>query len=104
MPQKSQSIPAAVEESIAAASHLNEADAGGVAALRLLAVRVEIALSDDPDAKFDNVSPSLFLKLLSELGLTPAGRVKLGIPTQREQPVGPLAELRARRAARGPVA
>ncbi len=104
MPKKSQSITAAVEESLTAAVHFTEADAGSIAILRLLAKRTEIALSGDPEAKFDNVSPALFLKLLSELGLTPAGRVKLGIPTQRQEPIGPLAELRARRAARPPVA
>ncbi len=100
MPKESQSIPEATEESITAAVHLTEADAGSIATLRLLAVRTEIALSGDPEAKFDNVSPSLFLKLLSELGLTPAGRVKLGLALPSPRPVGALAELRARRAAR----
>jgi len=100
MPKESQSIPAAVEEAIAAAGHLSEADAAAVALLRMLAVRTEVALSGDPEAKFDNVSPSLFLKLLSELGLTPAGRVKLGLALPGPRPVGALAELRARRAAR----
>jgi len=100
MPQKSQSIPAAVEESLSAAVHLTEADAGSIAILRLLAVRVQIALSDDPEAKFDNVSGVLFLRLLGELGLTPAGRHKLGMALPSPRPVGALAELRARRAAR----
>lgn len=104
MPKKAQSIIDATNESITAAVHLTEADAGAIAILRLLAKRTEIALSDDPEAKFDNVSPSLFLKLLSELGLTPAGRQKLGMQQSTPQPTGALAELRARRAARPPVA
>lgn len=92
MPKKVQSIPGAVEESISAAVHLTGADAGGVALLRLLAERVELA------APNDNVSGVLFLRLLADLGLTPAGRHKLGIPVPVPRPVGALAELRARRA------
>lgn len=99
-----QSIIEATNESISAANHLTEADAGSIATLRMLAVRTEIALSGDPEAKFDNVSPSLFLKLLSELGLTPAGRHKLGMQQSTPNPQNALAVLRARRAARPPVA
>lgn len=94
MPKKSQSIPEATEAAISAALHLSAADAGGVALLRLLAERVETA------APNDNVSGVLFLRLLSELGLTPAGRHKLGMQQSTPQPTGALAELRARRAAR----
>ena len=64
----------AVEDSIAAATWLTEADNGTCELLLRLAARM-----DDPDfpvidGRFDNVTESLFLKTAAALGLTPEMR------------------------------
>ena len=63
------SVTDATEVSLAAASHLTEADAGAVATLRALADRI-----DQGDAR-DNVSIPTYLKFCEALGLTPASRM-----------------------------
>lgn len=79
----------ATEASIAAASHLTDADAGAVAALRMLAQKIDtedelrdVALSWSEEHKqrppsIDNVSVPTYLKFCDSLGLTPAGRARL---------------------------
>jgi hypothetical protein len=71
----------ATDLSIRQASHLSDADAGAVAVLRGLSRQVDYLLEHDginESGKFDNVSPSLYLKYCESLGLTPAGRKALG--------------------------
>ncbi|MEE6280158.1 terminase small subunit [Georgenia sp. MJ170] len=74
------------------AGTITDADGGAVAMLLRLAERM-----DDPDfpvidGRFDNVTESLYLKACDALGLTPAGREKLGVRKGGEG--GKLAELR----------
>lgn len=69
-----------VKDSIEAADHLEETDAGAVANALAFAERIQQLLSsDDPDRR-DKVlyGPIASLaKLLNDLGLTPAGRANL---------------------------
>lgn len=69
-----------VKDSIEAAEHLEETDAGAVANALAFAERIQLLLtSDDPDRR-DKVlyGPIASLaKLLNDLGLTPAGRASL---------------------------
>ena len=82
-------VRAGLETSLAAAAHLGELDAAGVAAMRALAdkidqwdVIVRWAKQDAEAVKgarpsvpiHDNVSPGTFLKALHEFGLTPDAR------------------------------
>ena len=101
------SVVDATEMALAAASHLTDMDAGAVETLRALArkidawdVIVEFALDDaagrDERPKVpqnDNVSIPTYLKFCESLGLTPAGRAKLG--PVKEKPGGKLAHLRS---------
>ena len=89
------SVVEATELAIAAAQHLSDADAGAVAVLRGIAGQVEYLLEHDginESGKFDNVSPSLYLKYCESLGLTPAGRKALDM--KAEQSGGKLAGVR----------
>lgn len=68
-------------------------DEGAVFVLLQLAERL-----DDPDfpvidGKFDNVTQALYFKACEQLGLTPAGRVRLA--EKKEAGSGKLAQLRA---------
>lgn len=83
----------ATEVAIAAAKHLTDADRGAVEALRVLAGKID---TDDElrtiwldyqanrevenmrPLQLDNVSIPTYLKYCESLGLTPAGRSKLG--------------------------
>lgn len=80
----------ATDRAIASATHLTDADVGAVEALRVLARKiaawdqiVEWALEDAGNERRpsvpanDNVSVSAYVKTCEQLGLTPAGRVKL---------------------------
>ncbi len=103
----------ATEKAIGAAAHLTDMDAGAVETLRALALKIDMmdnyfdALADDaaerggrPPSQ-DNVSIPTYLKFCESLGLTPAGRVRLG-DKKPEAPVGKLALLQGQaRAARG---
>lgn len=99
------SLVEATEASIAAAKHLTKADDGAVAAILHLALKIDLmdeyleALADDA-AKHnrrppspDNVSVPTYLKYCESLGLTPAGRLRLG-PSE-EKPGGKLGQLRS---------
>jgi hypothetical protein len=77
----------ATDLSIRAATHLDDADKGAVAALRMLADR----LDNLPEQ--DNVSVPTFLRYCEALGLTPVGRK--GIEAKKEAAGGKLAQLRA---------
>lgn len=96
------------ESAIKSATHLTDADDGAVEALRMLArkidawnVIVEWALDDVADRDGgrpavpanDNVSIPSYLKFCEQLGLTPAGRVKLAKP-EEAKPGGKLANNR----------
>lgn len=74
------SVVDATERSLLAVD-LGDVDAGAVAVLRGIAIQVDYLLTHDgvnESGKFDNVSPSLYLKYCESLGLTPAGRKALG--------------------------
>lgn len=83
-------IVQATNKAIDAATHLTDVDAGAVQAVRDLAVKIavmdeyfEALYQDAVDSKRrppyqDNVSIPTYLKYCEALGLTPAGRVKLG--------------------------
>lgn len=79
----------ATETALEAATHLTDMDAGAVAALRRLA-----HLVDNPVVANDNVTIPTYLKFCESLGLTPAGRLRLG-EGNKEAPGGKLAQLRA---------
>ncbi|MGZ6836764.1 MAG: terminase small subunit [Blastococcus sp.] len=85
----------ATERAIKAAGHLTSMDAGAVQTLRLLAVKVDALEGGDlnADGKFDNVSIPTYLRYCEALGLTPAGRVKLG--PVKEAVGGKLGQLRS---------
>lgn len=76
----------ATEEALEAATHLTDMDAGAVQALRVLAAKIDDLIpdpkddegDDEPLSKFDNVTLPTYLKYCESLGLTPAGRMKLG--------------------------
>ena len=68
----------ATEQSLEAATHLTEMDAGAVQALRVLAQKID-GLNERGDGEdegkpvFDNVTIPTYLKYCESLGLTPAG-------------------------------
>ncbi len=81
----------ATNAAIEAAAHLTPMDDGALAAIRALAVKIDMAdeyfaaLADDaqqnnrrPPSQ-DNVSIPTYLKFCESLGLTPAGRAKAAI-------------------------
>jgi hypothetical protein len=86
-------LVAETEKAIQAATHLTDADAGAVEAMRALARKidawdqiVEFALEDAAEREGrpsvpanDNVSISVYLKYCDQLGLSPAGRSALGL-------------------------
>lgn len=81
----------ATNAAIEAAKHLTDADAGAVAAIRALALKIDIAdeyfeaLADYAAEKSlrppsqDNVSLPTYLKFCESLGLTPTGRTRAQI-------------------------
>ena len=79
-------IIAATERSIRAATHLTDLDAGAVAALRALAIRIG---TTDPEK--DNVTLPTFLKYCEALKLTPASR---GVTVGESDAKGKLAQMR----------
>jgi hypothetical protein len=95
----------ATEAAITAASHLTDADKGAVEALRVLAVKIDeqesrweyaMRYAETHEARppaTDNVSLPTYLKYAEALGLTPAGRTKLG-EKKPEAAGGKLALLR----------
>ena len=100
----------ATERAIAAAAHLTEADEGALAALRVLARKIDEdavlrmayvrwyqqatgKLPDKP-LQMDNVSIPTYLKYAEALGLTPTGREKLTAKTP-EGKGGTLGKLRS---------
>ena len=94
----------ATESAIAAASHLTPMDVGAVETLRTLARKIDTedelrGLALDYAAELqqkppsvDNVSIPTYLKFCESLGLTPAGRLRLGDP-KKEPTGGKLASL-----------
>lgn len=102
------SAESGVEASITAATHLTPADAAAVAALRVLAKKVDSLadstagvsddgeLTEDRKRGLDNVTLPTFLKFCSELGLTPAGRHAIeGKKTESKSSGGRLAHLKS---------
>lgn len=85
-------VVVATERAISAAHHLTDMDAGAVAALRVLAKKLDGTGSED-EVKFDNVTAPTYLKYCESLGLTPAGRSR--VPQAKEAPGGKLGKLRA---------
>lgn len=76
----------ATEQSLGAAKHLTEMDAGAVQALRALASKIDDMTAprvdeygEPTEAKFDNVTIPTYLKYCESLGLTPAGRDRLNV-------------------------
>lgn len=73
-------VAAATEKAIKAATHLTDMDLGAVAALRVLAVKIDgiasetVTTLDEFKARFDNVTLPTYLKYCEALGLTPSGR------------------------------
>lgn len=91
-------VVAGTEASILAASHLTSADDGAVAVLRGIAKQVDYLLEHDginESGKFDNVSPSLYLKYCESLGLTPAGRKALDMKRVEAPSESSIAKRRA---------
>jgi hypothetical protein len=71
-------VVTATETAIAAATHLTDMDAGVVAALRVLARKLDeldrpLAAGGTPP-RFDNVTLPTYLKYCEALGLTPLSR------------------------------
>lgn len=100
----------ATEAALGAATHITGADKGAVEALRMLARKIdsedalrEMALKyAETDSKYrppapDNVSVPTYLKYCDALGLTPAGRLRLGPAEEKTR--GKLSQLRAVREA-----
>jgi hypothetical protein len=85
----------ATEDSLAAATHLTDMDAGAVEVLRRMARQIDAQTEGGltPDGKLDNVSIPTYLKYCESLGLTPAGRLRLG--AKKEAPRGKLGDLRS---------
>ena len=89
----------ATAEAIDAATELGPLDGGAVAVLLELARQIDALAANGgvrgsgSDAKLDTVSIPTYLRFCSELGLTPAGRVKLG--AKEKPPAGKLAAIRA---------
>lgn len=107
-----ESVADATERAIAAASILTPADAGAVAALRVLAAKIDtddalraayVEWFDGEGARparplqMDNVSIPTYLKYCDALGMTPAAR---GAKVKPEEPAGvsKLEQLRRRQA------
>lgn len=91
----------ATEASLKAASHLTAMDAGARRVLLSLASTIDAvedgASAADEDGKprsLDNVTIPTYLKFCESLGLTPAGRLRLG-DQKKEGPGGKLASLRS---------
>lgn len=84
------SVVEATEAAIRAATHLTRADFAAIAALRVMAAKMDALadtqagvsedgeLTEDRKRGLDNVTAPTFLKYCSELGLTPVGRKTLG--------------------------
>lgn len=80
LPAKDASVADAVEQSLKAAAHLTDLDAGSVQVLRGLAASVDYLNDHDglnESGRFDNVTVPTFLRYCEQLGLTPAGRKAL---------------------------
>jgi hypothetical protein len=94
-----ESIYEATERAVQAArAELSDLDAGAVAVLLELARQIEVMADNGglrEDGKLDNVSIPTYLRFCESLGLTPAGRVKLGVEKPSAGPVGKLASLKA---------
>jgi hypothetical protein len=75
-----------------AAGLITPMDDGAVVVLLQMAQRLDDVEFPILDGKFDNVTQGLYLKYCESLGLTPAGRTRLG--EVREQGGGKLAQLR----------
>lgn len=92
-------VVTATEKAIKAAKHLTDMDLGAVAALRVLARKLDALDSEDVTsledlkAKFDNVTLPTYLKYCESLGLTPAGRSR--VPQKKEAASGTLGKLRS---------
>lgn len=88
-------IEEATESALTAATHLTDMDAGAVEVLRHVARQIDLQSEGGltPDGKLDNVSVPTYLKYCEALGLTPAGRLRLG--AKKEAPSGKLGNLRS---------
>lgn len=88
-------VEESTEAAISAATHLTDMDQGAVEVLRRVARQVDAQSEGGltPDGKLDNVSIPTYLKYCESLGLTPAGRLKLG--AKKEAPSGKLGGLRS---------
>ena len=80
----------ATEQSLEAATHLTDMDAGAVQALRALAAKIDAMFeppSEDHEGKavFDNVTLPTYLKYCESLGLTPAGRDRLALKKKDDE-------------------
>lgn len=109
------SVVEETEAALSAASHLTALDKGAVAALRVLARKIdteselrELALEHAAERKekpppVDNVSIPTYLKFCESLGLTPAGRARLTQkkPAAADETAGAIARLRSIHGGRG---
>lgn len=84
---------AALERSIANATHLRARDSAAIAAARVLARRIDILDENgglDDNGKLDNVSVPTFLKYLQALNLLPE---PAAVQTAKSAPAPPVSEL-----------
>jgi hypothetical protein len=94
-----ESVLEETDRAITAAPHLGAMDAGAIAVARELAFTIDQMHdrpSTDIDGKalpLDNVTIPTYLRFCEQLGLTPAGRIKLGDPKTKVG--GKLGQLRA---------
>lgn len=88
-------IEEATEKALGAAIHLTDMDQGAVEVLRRMARLIDSQSESGltPDGKLDNVTIPTYLKYCDALGMTPAGRLKLG--SAKGAPDGKLTGLRS---------
>ena len=89
-----ESMLAAVDVALPAATWLTDADRGTVELLRRLAERLDHPDFPVIDGKFDNVSESLFLRTAAALGLTPDTRTAWEKKDKKNDGGGTIAKLR----------
>lgn len=94
-----ESVRAATDRSIKAAVHLTDMDKGAIAAIKELASLIDeslagVGMSGRGLGGSDNLFTS-YLKMCDSLGLTPAGRNKLGDDLKQTKTGSKLARLRA---------
>ena len=88
------SMVATLDTALVAANWITPADAATVELLRRLAARMDDPCFPNIDARFDNVTESLFLKTSAALGLTPEMRAAWEKKERKSGSESSLAKLR----------